>query len=111
MRVAINLSVHQLRQPDLAERIAAALKRHQINPQPADLRDHAGSAAMEDAEGTQAILERLAAVGVHLSIDDFGTGFCNFAMLRKCRPGAERSTAASCSTSGPAPTRAGWSTR
>ena len=22
-------------------------------------------------------------MGVHLSIDDFGTGFCNFAMLRK----------------------------
>ena len=82
MRVAINLSVHQLRQPDLAERIAAALKRHQINPNLLTC-EITESAAMEDAEGTQAILERLAAVGVHLSIDDFGTGFCNFAMLRK----------------------------
>ena len=40
MRVAINLSVHQLRQPDLAERIAAALQRHQRQPAAADLRDH-----------------------------------------------------------------------
>ncbi|WP_395692687.1 putative bifunctional diguanylate cyclase/phosphodiesterase [Piscinibacter sp.] len=82
MRVAINLSVNQMRQPDLAERIAAALKRHQINPNLLTC-EITESTAMEDAEGTQAILERLAAVGVHLSIDDFGTGFCNFAMLRK----------------------------
>ena len=65
-----------------AERIAAALKRHQINPSLLTC-EITESAAMEDAEGTQAIFERLAAVGVHLSIDDFGTGFCNFAMLRK----------------------------
>jgi diguanylate cyclase (GGDEF)-like protein len=82
MRVAINLSVHQLRQPDLAEHIAAALRRHQINPNLLTC-EITESAAMEDAEGTQAIFEKLAAVGVHLSIDDFGTGFCNFAMLRK----------------------------
>ncbi|WP_341890762.1 EAL domain-containing protein [Variovorax sp. YR752] len=82
MRVAINLSVHQLRQPDLAERIAAALKRHQVNPQLLTC-EITESAAMEDAEGTRAIFERLAAVGVHLSIDDFGTGYCNFAMLRR----------------------------
>ncbi len=82
MRVAINLSVHQLRQPDLAGRIAAALKRHQINPNLLTC-EITESAAMEDAEGTRAIFEKLAAVGVHLSIDDFGTGFCNFAMLRK----------------------------
>ncbi len=82
MRVAINLSVHQLRQPDLAERIAAALQRHQVHPQRLTC-EITESAAMEDAEGTHAIFERLAAVGVHLSVDDFGTGYCNFAMLRK----------------------------
>jgi diguanylate cyclase (GGDEF)-like protein len=82
MRVAINLSVHQLRQPDLAQRIAAALQRHQVNPALLTC-EITESAAMEDAEGTRAIFERLAALGVHLSVDDFGTGYCNFAMLRK----------------------------
>lgn len=82
MRVAINLSVHQLRQPDLAERIAAALQRHQIKAHLLTC-EITESAAMEDAEGTRAIFEKLAAVGVHLSVDDFGTGYCNFAMLRK----------------------------
>ena len=82
MRVAINLSVHQLRQPDLADRVAAALRHHQVNP---DLLtcEITESAAMEDAEGTRAIFEGLSSVGVHLSIDDFGTGYCNFAMLRR----------------------------
>jgi diguanylate cyclase (GGDEF)-like protein len=82
MRVAINLSVHQLRQPDIADRVAAALARHNVNPQLLTC-EITESVAMEDAEGTRRIFDRLAAVGVHLSIDDFGTGYCNFAILRK----------------------------
>jgi len=82
MRVAINLSVHQLRQPDLADRIAAALQRHQVNPQLLTC-EITESVAMEDAEGTMRIFEKLAAVGVHISIDDFGTGYSSLAYLRK----------------------------
>jgi EAL domain-containing protein (putative c-di-GMP-specific phosphodiesterase class I) len=82
MRVAINLSVHQLRQPDLAERIAEALNRHGIKPELLTC-EITESVAMEDAEGTMRIFKGLADVGVHLSIDDFGTGYCNFAILRK----------------------------
>jgi EAL domain-containing protein (putative c-di-GMP-specific phosphodiesterase class I) len=86
MRVAINLSVHQLRQPDLAERIAAALQRHQVNPQLLTC-EITESVAMEDAEGTMRIFEKLAAVGVHISIDDFGTGYSSLAYLRKLPAG------------------------
>jgi len=82
MRVAINLSVHQLRQHDLAERIGAALRKHDVNPQLLTC-EITESVAMEDAEGTARIFKSLADVGVHLSIDDFGTGYCNFAILRK----------------------------
>ncbi len=82
MRVAINLSVHQLHQPDLAERIAAALKAHQLNPHRLTC-EITESAAMEDAEGTMKVFERLAAVGVHISIDDFGTGYSSLSYLRK----------------------------
>jgi diguanylate cyclase (GGDEF)-like protein len=82
MRVAINLSVHQLRQPDLAERIAKALQAHQVNPQLLTC-EITESAAMEDAEGTRRIFERLAAIGVNISIDDFGTGYSSLSYLRK----------------------------
>jgi diguanylate cyclase (GGDEF)-like protein len=86
MRVAINLSVHQLRQPDLAERIAKALQRHHVNPQLLTC-EITESVAMEDAEGTMKIFERLAAVGVNISIDDFGTGYSSLAYLRKLPAG------------------------
>ena len=82
MRVAINLSVHQLRQSDLAQRIGAALARNQINPNLLTC-EITESVAMEDAESTMKIFESLAAVGVHISIDDFGTGYSSLSYLRK----------------------------
>jgi diguanylate cyclase (GGDEF)-like protein len=82
MRVAINLSAHQLRQRDLPQRISAALTRHQINP---DLLtcEITESVAMEDTEATARIFSDLDAVGVHISIDDFGSGYSSLAYLRK----------------------------
>ena len=82
MRVAINLSVHQLRQPDLAEQIRAVLTRYQINP---DLLtcEITESSAMDDIDATVRVLGQLDATGVHLSIDDFGTGHSSLSYLRK----------------------------
>jgi EAL domain-containing protein (putative c-di-GMP-specific phosphodiesterase class I) len=82
MRVAINLSAHQLRQRDMPQRISAALTRHQINP---DLLtcEITESVAMEDTEATARIFSDLDAVGVHISIDDFGSGYSSLAYLRK----------------------------
>ncbi|HEY4067572.1 MAG TPA: EAL domain-containing protein [Burkholderiaceae bacterium] len=82
MRVAVNLSVHQLRQPDLADWIRDALARHQINP---DLLtcEVTESSAMDDTDVTMRVLKQLDAVGVHISIDDFGTGHSSLAYLRK----------------------------
>ncbi|MEO8808238.1 MAG: EAL domain-containing protein [Burkholderiaceae bacterium] len=82
MRVAINLSVHQLRHPDLPDRIADALARHQINPMLLTC-EITESVAMEDPAATMKIFERLAGVGVHISIDDFGTGYSSLSYLRK----------------------------
>ena len=86
MRVAINLSVHQLRKSDLPDRIAAALKKHEINPQLLTC-EITESDAMEDTESTMRIFNALNALGVHLSIDDFGTGYSSLSTLRKMRPG------------------------
>ncbi len=82
MRVAVNLSVHQLRQPDLAARIAASLARHQINPKLLTC-EITESVTMDDAHATKKVFEELAAVGVHISIDDFGTGYSSLSYLRK----------------------------
>jgi diguanylate cyclase (GGDEF)-like protein len=82
MRVAINLSVHQLRQADLVERIMNALERHHIDPGLLTC-EITESAAMEDTRVTLQVFERLSAIGVHLSIDDFGTGYSSLSYLRQ----------------------------
>jgi diguanylate cyclase len=82
MRVAINLSVHQLREPDLVERIGAALERHHIEPSQL-LCEITESVAMEDIKATQRAFDGLARIGVFLSIDDFGTGYSSLSYLRQ----------------------------
>ncbi len=82
MRVAINLSMHQLRQPDLAARIVAALKRNRLEPRVLTC-EITESIAMDDNQGTLTVIKQLAALNLHLSIDDFGTGYSNLSCLRK----------------------------
>jgi len=82
MRVAINLSVFQMRQNDLVERIQAALKRHGVNPSRLTC-EITESVAMEDTQVTQRTFERLGQAGIHLSIDDFGTGYSSLSYLRR----------------------------
>ena len=82
MRVAINLSAHQMRQDDLADRIADALKRHRIHPSLLTC-EITETATMEDTGKTQETFRRLGELGAHLSIDDFGTGYSSLSYLRK----------------------------
>ena len=87
MRVAINLSGLQLRQDDLVPRIQAALQRHAI-PAERLTCEITESVAMEDTSQTRAAFERLRQAGLHVSIDDFGTGHSSLAALRRL-PAAE----------------------
>ena len=82
MRVAINLSVHQLRQLDLAARIGAALQRNRLeaNVLTCEITE---TVATDDSHDAHGVIDELAALGVHLSIDDFGTGYSNLGRLRK----------------------------
>ncbi|MES2610604.1 MAG: EAL domain-containing protein [Pseudomonadota bacterium] len=79
--IAINLSPHQLRQPDLVERIGQALAAHRLRPSQL-VCEITESTMMEHSVQERATLERIAALGVRLSIDDFGTGYSSLAHLR-----------------------------
>ena len=85
LSLSINLSAYQLRQPDLAERLGAALRRHGVAPGRL-VCEITESAAMEDTPTTQRVIEQLTALGVKLSVDDFGTGYSSLAALRQLRP-------------------------
>ncbi|WP_338440021.1 bifunctional diguanylate cyclase/phosphodiesterase [uncultured Aquabacterium sp.] len=82
MHVAINLSVHQLRQTDLVERVQDSLARHDIAGGRVTF-EVTESAAMEDPQASLRVFERLAQLGVSLSIDDFGTGYSSLSYLRR----------------------------
>ncbi|HEY9105536.1 MAG TPA: EAL domain-containing protein [Roseateles sp.] len=83
LRVAINLSVQQLRQPEaLLQRLQQALSRHQLDAALLSC-EITESVAMEDAGVTERVLQRLGELGVSLSIDDFGTGYSSLSYLRR----------------------------
>jgi len=87
MRVAVNISGHQMRQDDLVQHIVNAMNRHNIRPERLTC-EITESVAMEDTAHTRDAFERLRRAGLHVSIDDFGTGHSSLAALRKL-PAAE----------------------
>jgi diguanylate cyclase (GGDEF)-like protein len=82
MRVAVNLSMHQLRQDDLVPRIRRALDVHRVDPSLLTF-EITESVAMEDTQATMRSFGHLARIGASLAIDDFGTGYSSLAYLRK----------------------------
>ena len=82
MRVAVNLSVHQLRQEDLVQRVRIAVDHFRVDPALLTF-EITESVAMEDTQETMRAFSQLAAVGVSLAIDDFGTGYSSLSYLRK----------------------------
>ncbi|MDB5817445.1 MAG: diguanylate cyclase/phosphodiesterase with sensor [Rhizobacter sp.] len=82
LRVAINVSAHQLRKNDLLSRIEQALARHRVDASQLQC-EITESVVMEDVKTTLRVFEALERIGVELSIDDFGTGYSSLAYLRE----------------------------
>ncbi len=80
VRVAINLSTQQFRDPRLASRILRSLTRYRLMPDSLDI-ELTESALMSDAETTIRSLARLKEAGIGIAIDDFGTGFSSLSYL------------------------------
>jgi diguanylate cyclase (GGDEF)-like protein/PAS domain S-box-containing protein len=79
--MAVNLSAHQLRSPQLVEMVRAALARHALKENDIEL-EITESAAMTNPERAIGQLRALRALGVRLAIDDFGTGYSSLAYLK-----------------------------
>jgi EAL domain-containing protein (putative c-di-GMP-specific phosphodiesterase class I) len=80
--VAVNVSAHQLRQPDLELRVRDALKKHRV-PARMLIMEITESAAMDDIEASLRVFDMLDDIGIRLSIDDFGTGYSSLSYLRR----------------------------
>jgi diguanylate cyclase (GGDEF)-like protein/PAS domain S-box-containing protein len=82
LRVMINLSAHELQQPDLVVHVEKALAASGLDPDALHLEVPEGY-AMRDLDRAVETLRALRSVGVHLSIDGFGAGFSSLAHLRR----------------------------
>jgi diguanylate cyclase (GGDEF)-like protein/PAS domain S-box-containing protein len=82
LRVAVNLSSVQLRDPTLPQTLRASLQRHGVAPAQLEL-ELTEAAVMEDVEFMLAQFVTLKQIGVGLSIDDFGTGYSSVPHLHR----------------------------
>jgi diguanylate cyclase (GGDEF)-like protein len=80
--VAVNLSVRQLADPALTQRVTQALARAGAEPG-ALLLEVTESVILEDADTGLAVLAQLQELGVEIAIDDFGTGYASLSYLRR----------------------------
>ncbi len=82
LRLSLNVTPADLHETDFAETIAAAVDEAGFDPARLTL-EITEQALVEDLEASAVQLERLAAAGVRIALDDFGAGFCNFRYLKR----------------------------
>ena len=81
-RIALNLSLKQLRHAGFILNCRSLFERHGVPPQSLEL-EITESTLMADPRRTIELLAQLAAMGLHLSIDDFGTGYSSLSALQQ----------------------------
>jgi diguanylate cyclase (GGDEF)-like protein/PAS domain S-box-containing protein len=81
LRMAVNLSALQLKQPNFAEKVAEILDDTGMDPEWLEL-ELTETMVMQNAAEVLGILRQLKSLGIHISIDDFGTGYSSLAYLK-----------------------------
>ncbi len=82
LRLAVNVSPEQIRQPGLVEMVTAVLAETGLPPSQLELEVTEGVLLHETAAAV-AVLSRLRALGVGIVLDDFGTGYSSLSYLRR----------------------------
>jgi len=79
--IGLDLPVHQIGYPDIVDLVRAALSDSGLPPKRLHLH-LSGLDAVPAGEHSHTVLTALAALGVRIVLDDFGTGFSSVAYLR-----------------------------
>jgi diguanylate cyclase (GGDEF)-like protein/PAS domain S-box-containing protein len=82
LRVAVNISPRQLRQPEFHALVKQILTEHDLPGSALEI-EITESVLMLQTLETLAALEQLIAMGVQLAVDDFGVGYSNLSYLRR----------------------------
>ena len=79
---SVNLSVRQLADPEIMQRVADTLARHETDPSKL-LLEVTESVILDDVEAGLTVLTQLKQLGTEIAIDDFGTGYASLSYLRR----------------------------
>ncbi|AKM07142.1 EAL domain-containing protein [Pelagerythrobacter marensis] len=81
LTLSLNVTAADIAAPDFAEALTTIVDKLSFSPGrlTLELTEHA---LVRDIEGSVCQLNRLAAEGMRLALDDFGAGFCNFGYLK-----------------------------
>lgn len=80
--VSINISARDLVSGELCTLISSVLKRHDVAAERLTI-ELTETAAMEDPEQGLLVLRKLSKMGLHVSIDDFGSGYSSLSYLKE----------------------------
>jgi len=81
LAVSVNVWIRNVLDPSFPDEVAAALSHHRVPPSLLELEISAGT-LLADAWRARPVLERLARMGVRLSVDDFGSSYASLSYLR-----------------------------
>lgn len=82
IRVAVNVSAQQFYRDGIVSTVRHALRSADLDPQWLEL-ELTESLTLDESETTLRTMEELKAIGVTLSLDDFGTGWSSLSYLRR----------------------------
>jgi EAL domain-containing protein (putative c-di-GMP-specific phosphodiesterase class I) len=82
LTLAVNVSVHQFRQPDFVAQVISVMERTGVRVQQLKL-ELTESSLVHDIADIIVKMEQLKGLGVGLSLDDFGTGYSSLNYLKR----------------------------
>lgn len=84
--LSVNLSPHQLRDPDLVDRVRSLLPSRPPHDGPRQVNialEVTETTLMHDTAQAIDVLGQLDSLGIHIGIDDFGTGYSSLSYLKR----------------------------
>ncbi|MBO7746377.1 EAL domain-containing protein [Paenibacillus sp. MWE-103] len=82
LKISVNVSAKQFKQPDFADVVKDILKDTGLDPRKLCI-EITESVVIDKLMFTLKMLDELVALGVEISIDDFGTGYSSLSLLRQ----------------------------
>jgi diguanylate cyclase (GGDEF)-like protein len=80
-RLAVNVSAHDLQQPDVCDRITAVVTEEEMDPNRLEL-ELTESRLLSNLAATSRTISKLRRTGMGVSLDDFGTGYSSLSQIR-----------------------------